>query len=179
MWGCANNINGFWMAPRVSIVLELNCDDWLLDSGVINFFNKVYSNDKIWMTYNTPMLADGTVWPELFRPIPINVIKTNAFRSYSPWHTSHPHTFRREILDYVKEESLIDPSTGRYWESADDVALYSSMLELAGRHSRHIYRFSYVYNYRDYSEWKKAPEESKKIECRIRNMKYYHPLNSL
>ena len=51
--GTANTLLGFSKAPESSIVVELNGDDWLADSKVLSFLDKVYSSNDVWMTYNT------------------------------------------------------------------------------------------------------------------------------
>ena len=53
--GAVNNLTGFRMADRESIVVELNGDDWLPDPGVLRFLNRVYANGDVWMTYNSPL----------------------------------------------------------------------------------------------------------------------------
>jgi len=175
--GTANNLYGFKNAPDNSIVVELNGDDWLADNRVISFLNNVYSNSGIWMTYNTFKFSNGIV-PESLIPIPGSVIQANSFREYS-WVSSHLHSFRAKLFKYLHDDTFIDPDTGKYWESADDQAVYLSLLELCGVHSRHLYRVSYVYNLRDQSHQNWEADETFNRCNRIRKMPKYAPLLQL
>jgi hypothetical protein len=79
----------------------------------------------------------------------------------------------------LKEETFIDPQTGSYWESADDQAIYLSMLELSGRHAKHIYRTTYIYNYHENADDRLDYSGSADRAARIRLMQKYFPLNRL
>mgnify|MGYP001478960539 CR=1 FL=1 len=176
--GTANTLNGFRMAPPGSIVLEVNGDDWLPDSGVLAFLNKVYVDADVWMTYNSYMFSDGRSSQQC-RPYPPRVVRENAFREYPRWISSHLHTFRSEVFGHLREETFFDPATGQYWESADDMAIYLAMLELCGIHSRHLFRVNYVYNYHEASHEAFEAEKSLQRVSRIRKMAKHSPLNSL
>jgi hypothetical protein len=95
------------------------------------------------------------------------------------WVSSAPHTFRSELFGHVLEGTLIDPETGEYWESADDQALYLAMLELAGRHARHLDRVMYVYNFREDSHCFAGSTLSQGRALRIRRQSRYLPLERL
>ena len=176
--GTANTLFGFRRAPSQSIVLELNGDDWLPDDQVFKFLNKVYNNDKVWMTYNTFKFADGKIFRSL-KPYSRKTIKQNKYRDKIRWTSSHLHTFRKELFLNIDEERFIDPATGQYWGSADDQAIYLCMLELAGKHARHIYRITYVYNFHEMCEERIAKKEGLERVKRIRSQNKYAPLNSL
>jgi glycosyltransferase involved in cell wall biosynthesis len=175
--GSANNLRGFRMAPPGSVVCELNGDDRLPDASVIRFLNKVYQSPQVWITCNTLQYPDGSLCWALAYGFSRETVRQNAFRS-AAWGT-HLHTFRRELLDRVPESYLLDPQTGRYWECADDVALYLAMYELAGTHVRHIYRPTYVYREGAQSERQKAPGKPQQLEQRIRAFTPLKPLERL
>ncbi len=178
--GCANNLKGFRVAEPGMIVAELNGDDWLPDKKVLSFFNKVYEDKDVWMTYNTWKLSTFNIrYMGHHCKIPRGIVETNAFRECDIWFSSHLHTFRAELFYHVKEESMIDPQTGEYWKNADDQALYLSMLELAGRHSLHINRITYIYNLHVDSEIKLDPKGQRDRDLRIRKMPKYEPINNL
>lgn len=176
--GTANTLHGFRAAPAGTIVIELNGDDWLADRGVLAYLNRVYANPEVWMTYNTPRYVSGlpALWAE---PFPAAIVAANAFREMGGWISSHPHTFRRALFDHVREETLLDPKTGGFWESADDQAIYLAMLELAGRHSRHLYRAMYVYNFHEQSHAYVDGASSEARARRIRQQPKYQPLEAL
>ena len=149
--GTRNTLDGIRQGGSESIVIELNGDDSLPDPGVLAFFNKVYQDNDIWMTYNTQRESTGVIPFQL--PPPREIRRSCSYRDY-PWATSHLHTFRRKLFDHVPEEVMVDPETGDLWESADDVALYLYMLELAGEHARHIWRITCLYNFHEETEYR-------------------------
>lgn len=175
--GCANYTRGFRRAPKDSVVLQLDGDDWLADSRVLAYLNLLYADADLWMTYNTWRSPAGK--PALFnRPLPSEVIERNAFREH-PWVTSHLHTFRARLFDHVEEEHLIDPTTGEYWRKSVDQAHYLPMLELAGPRARHLVRETYVYNLHAGSLKSISREEQVDCERRIRQLPRYSALSGL
>jgi glycosyltransferase involved in cell wall biosynthesis len=175
--GCANLARAFRSAPPQSIVIQLDGDDWLPNRRVLSFLNLVYQDPEVWMTYNTWTFPDGRKALNCER-IPERVIESASYRE-EPWISSHLHSFRAALFAHVKDESLIDPETGEPWSSAVDMAQYFPMLELAGRHARHIERPLYVYNFHSGSIQNQAPERQKACEMRIRGLKRYSALDAL
>jgi len=176
--GTANTVSGFRKASEPAVVVELNGDDWLPDKGVASFFNKVYADSKVWMTYNTLRMAGGPPAPWA-KPIPAQVVAENAFRDLEDWQSSHLHTFKQQLLDHVDDDLFIDPETGDYWECADDQAFYLALLELSGKHARHINRITCVYNFWEESHAYYENDKSVATTKRIREMKRYQPLKQL
>jgi hypothetical protein len=163
------------MAPDNAIVIELNGDDWLPDSHVLDFFSRVYFCEDVWMTYNSVRISNGPP-ADCSRGFSQSVIQNNAFRDQSYWQASHLHTFRRKLFDHVADDTFIDPETGQYWECADDQALYLSMLELAGSHSKHINRITCIYNFWEYSHAFTDSQKSIVTAERIRKLRKCRPL---
>ncbi len=178
MWGGANCQQGFAMAAPGSIVCQLDGDDWLPDRGVIAFLNKVYQNPSVWVTYNTWVYPDGRLAWKLAYPFSKDVYARNAFREGRNWGSAM-HSFRSEILGHIPKQYLLNPDTGKHWGPAEDVSYYLPMFELAGRHARHIYRPTYVYNIRDESVANSMPGLPLENELRIRKLPALKPLQSL
>ena len=176
--GTANTQDGFSRADRGSVVLELNGDDWLPDSKVLDFYSRVYVDDSVWMTYNTCRVKDGPPG-DWACPYPQEIIRDNAFRDWPVWSASHLHTFRSELFAHLEEDVFMDPLTGDYWECADDQAVYLGMLELAGRHAKHLNRITYIYNFWQESHSYNDNEKSIATAARIRQLKRYQPLKAL
>ncbi len=175
--GCANLTREFRRSPAGSIVLQVDGDDWLPDAGVFDFLNRVYQDGEVWMTYNSWQFPDGR--PSVnSQPIPDAVIESGAYRDYL-WISSHLHSFRSELFKHVRDESLIDPATGQHWTSAVDMSHYFPMLELAGRHARHVRRATYVYNLHPGSLINSQRERQKACELSIRALPRYRPLADL
>ena len=176
--GTSNTVKGFRMAPVDAVVMEVNGDDWLPDHGVAQFFNKIYANSDVWMTYNTLKFSDGPPAPWAGKWSD-EVIRNNTFRDSETWTTGHLHTFRKRLFDHVGEDTFVDPVTGDYWECADDQAIYLSMFELAGQHSKNINRISYVYNFNETSHAYHDNDKSVATAKRIREMERYQSLKQL
>lgn len=176
--GTANTVCGFELAPPGSVVIEVNGDDWLSDAGILRFLNKVYADPEIWMTYNSYKFSDGRI-AEQCRAYPRRVVRENSFREHRRWISSHLHTFRAEVFSHLRAETLLDPETGQYWESADDMAIYLAMLELCGSHSRHLSRVNYVYNYHQSSHESFESEKSLARALRIKRLPKHAPLDKL
>jgi hypothetical protein len=176
MGGCANNLAGFRMATPGSIICELNGDDLLPDPGVISYLNKVYQNSEVWMTYNTIKTSKGDLVKPL--PIPRKIIESNSYRKYAVFGR-HLHTFRHALFTHLREESLIDPHTGEFFASGDDQAFYFCLQELSGKHARHLYRTTYIYNFNGYAEDYGDTREQAQRKRRILAMSPYQPLASL
>jgi len=175
--GCANYTRCFRSAPPGSIVLQVDGDDWLPDRRVLARLNTLYQDPGTWMTYNSWAFPDGR--PSLnSRPIAEDVISRGAFRD-APWTASHLHSFRARLFAHVRDESLIDPESGDYFRSAVDMAHYFPMLELAGRHARHVDQVLYVYNLHERSIERHAREQQLGCERRIRSLQRYAALHSL
>lgn len=175
--GCANLTRLFRSAPAESIVLQVDADDWLADPGVLAYLNHLYQDPELWMTYNSWQFPDGSPSTNS-RPLPRGVTRRSAFREHI-WVTSHLHSFRKELFDHVREDSLIDPETGEYFRSAVDMSHYFPMLELAGRRARHVPRILYVYNLHAGSLIASKRDKQLACERRIRALPRYAPLPSL
>lgn len=171
-----NNLIGFRMARPGDIVLELNGDDWLPDAGVLRFFDKVYADPDVWITFNTLRQADGTL--TIASGPPRRVIEEGGIRSWR-WCTSHLHTFRYELFALIDDEVFRNPKTGGYWETAHDQATYLPMFELAGRHARHIHRVTYVYNFHSMSDEMVDSSGQRAAAAAIRELPVHGPVESL
>lgn len=145
----ANNLAGFRRARPGDIVLELNGDDWLPDSRVLGFLNRVYADPDVWTTFNTFAQTDG-ILPIALGPSR-RVIISGKIRQ-NPWATSHLHSFRSELFFHIDPAAFRNPATGELWESAHDQATYLPMTELAGGHARNIFRTTYAYNLHDMND---------------------------
>lgn len=176
--GTCNTLRGISRAEADDIVAEVNGDDWLPDSRVLAYLNRVYADGDVWMTYNSLRLNSGSPAPWA-RPFPREVIMANSFRDFPMWTSSHLHSFRKRLFDHVPAGVMIDPETGDYWECADDQALYLALLELAGQHSRHLHRITYVYNYWQASHAFQDNSRSVEVARRIRQGRRCKPLVSL
>ncbi len=172
----ANNLKGFHLAEESSVGIELNGDDWLPDTSVLGFLNKVYEDDEVWMTFNTLRRTDGTI---LFQLPPSRAVRRNRSYRQAPWTTSHLRTFRVGLYHLIPEQHLMDPTTGNFWAMAPDMAVYLAMLEMAGKHARHIYRITCTYHPHAMSEHIRDRAGQLAADKRIRALTPCEPLRKL
>jgi len=172
----ANNLKGLQLAEEDSVGIELNGDDRFPDRGVLRFLNKVYSDNEVWMTYNTLRQTDGTIVFQLPPPRTVRISRT--YRN-TPWMTSHLHTFRIALYQRIPKRMLEDPETKQLWDLSQDMAVYLSMLEMAGDHARHIYRITCTYHPHAASDHIRARPAQLAAEARIRSLPPCQPLQAL
>ncbi|MFW6161735.1 MAG: glycosyltransferase family 2 protein [Planctomycetota bacterium] len=176
----ANGPRGSRMAEPGSIVIEVDGDDWLPDHRVLSFFDRVYEDPEVWMTYNTAMKYKNGRYrrpsAQWRQPYPAEVIARNEVRYHPVDRLGHPRTYRIELFHQVPPQYLTDPNTGEPWLYARDKALFFPMMELAGTHARHVYRVCYVY---DISQrWAVTDADARACD-EIRRLPPCAPLDSL
>lgn len=175
--GTFNTLVTFREAPPGSIVVELNGDDWFPDDEVLAFLDTVYADPSVWMTYNSCAFADGRL-RALNRPYPEEAVRRGRYRE-EDWYAGALRTFRAELFSHVPDEELVDPATGTWWESADDMVIFLALLELSGGRARHVERPTYVYNHREVSEDRRDLFGGRKRGERIRALPRHAPLAHL
>lgn len=120
------------------IVIELDGDDFLLNSDVVGDIRKIYSDKKTWLTNGSFMYSNGA--PGFSQKCNPETVRRDPFRF------SHLRTWKTFLWKSIPQDYLRDDN-GQYFKSAADVAYTFSLLELAGEEN---YRFLpdlyYVYN---------------------------------
>jgi glycosyltransferase involved in cell wall biosynthesis len=120
------------------IVIELDGDDFLLNSNVVGDIRKVYSDKKVWLTNGSFMYTNGN--PGFSKKCDPNTVRKEPFRF------SHLRTWKTFLWKSIPQNYLRDDS-GEYFKSAADVAYTFSLLELAGEENyRFLPELYYVYN---------------------------------
>lgn len=120
------------------IVIELDGDDFLLNSNVVGDIRKIYSDKKVWLTNGSFMYSNGSSgFSEKCNP---NTVRKDPFRF------SHLRTWKTFLWKSIPQNYLRDDN-GEYFKSAADVAYTFSLLELAGEENyRFLPELYYVYN---------------------------------
>jgi glycosyltransferase involved in cell wall biosynthesis len=120
------------------IVIELDGDDFLLNSDVVGDIRKTYSDGNIWLTNGSFMYSNGESGFSMeCNP---NTVRKDAFRF------SHLRTWKTFLWNAIPKDYLRDDD-GEYFKSAADVAYTFSLLELAGEENyRFLSNLYYVYN---------------------------------
>jgi glycosyltransferase involved in cell wall biosynthesis len=120
------------------IVIELDGDDFLLNSNVVGDIRKVYSDKKVWLTNGSFMYTNGN--PGFSQKCNPNTVRKEPFRF------SHLRTWKTFLWKSIPQDYLRDDD-GEYFKSAADVAYTFSLLELAGEENyRFLPELYYVYN---------------------------------
>lgn len=161
------------------IIVEVDGDDWLSSSFVLQYLNQIYQNENIWMTYgHYQTWPSGNLGGHYHMHIDDRVNQLNAHRQVA-FPYSHLKTYKFWLLNKVNKQDIIDPTTNELFSSAWDHALCLPMVEMAGK--EHIYRTNdilYVLNRADdlQNEGKSRVNEQKATEQRIRQSKVYNKL---
>jgi glycosyltransferase involved in cell wall biosynthesis len=120
------------------IIIELDGDDFLLNSEVVSDIRKIYSDGKVWLTNGSFMYSNGN--PGFLSKCNPDTVRKDVFRF------SHLRTWKTFLWKSIPKNYLKDDN-GEYFKSAADVAYTFSLLELAGEENyRFLPKLYYVYN---------------------------------
>jgi glycosyltransferase involved in cell wall biosynthesis len=120
------------------IVIELDGDDFLLNTDVVSDIRKIYSDGKVWLTNGSFMYSNGN--PGFSSKCNPETVRKDVFRF------SHLRTWKTFLWKSIPKNYLTDDN-GEYFKSAADVAYTFSLLELAGEENyRFLPKLYYVYN---------------------------------
>ena len=121
------------------VVVELDGDDWLPDSKVLDRINEVYQDDNIWITNGSFKYSSGA--PGFSSPqTDFDNLRKIRFTA------SHLRTWRVFLWRAIKDEDHKD-SNGTYWKVNGDLAYMLPMLEMAGpEHYKYLPEVNLIYN---------------------------------
>jgi glycosyltransferase involved in cell wall biosynthesis len=159
-----------------SIVVSVDGDDWLKNYEVLDFLNKVYT-EEVWVTYGTfESYPSGAkcFWATEY---PFFVVNDNLFRDFN-WMGTHLRTYRRELFLKIDEIDFRRPD-GEWLDTTGDQAFMIPMLEMAGKHSRHIDEILYVYNDSIANDTNTNRLRQIELERYIRAKKKYTPIEKI
>lgn len=124
------------------IVLTVDGDDWLPHNNVLNYLNKIYSTNDVWMTYgqykNSTDGGNGVA-----DRYPDNIVRNNSFRDFK-WCASHLRTFYSWLFKNINKEDLM--YEGKFLPMTWDLGMMFPMLEMAGTRSKFLSEILYTYN---------------------------------
>lgn len=120
------------------IVIELDGDDFLLNTDVVSDIRRIYSEGDVWLTNGSFMYSSGNQgFSSKCNP---DTVRKDVFRF------SHLRTWKTFLWKSIPKDYLKDDN-GEYFKSAADVAYTFSLLELAGEENyRFLTKLYYVYN---------------------------------
>lgn len=115
-WEVANVLHGISMCEDEDIICRLDADDWLTDLDALAILNSLYQQsgvEALWTAHRW-----GFSNKNISGPLP-----ANADVYQHPWVSSHLKTFRKRLLNNVKDENYRGEDGG-YIRRAGDQAIY-------------------------------------------------------
>jgi len=127
----ANHFRAISMCNANEVIICLDGDDWFINDSVLEFYNEIYSDPNIWLTY-----GQCIDWPSnrvgLCKNYPENIVNTNKFREYGFW-AHQLRTYYAWLAKLVKVEDLLNdkyPGNNSFFHVSGDAALMFPMLEM-------------------------------------------------
>jgi glycosyltransferase involved in cell wall biosynthesis len=121
------------------VIVEIDGDDWLPDSGTLERINDLYEDINVWVAngrfkYTTGQMGFSS--PQ----------KNFSTLRKSDFTASHIRTWRAFLWRKINQEDLKDEN-GIYWKVTGDLSFMFPMLEMSGEeHYRFMNDINYVYN---------------------------------
>lgn len=162
------------------IIVEVDGDDWLSSTFVLEYLNTIYKDPNIWMTYGQYQIyPTGNIGGHYSMHINEEIDKENLHRKY-PFPYSHLKTYKYWLFNKINRQDLIDFKTNELFSAAWDHVLCLPMVEMAGKN--HIHRCEdilYILNRSDelQNEGKLRTNLQKEIEHRVRLNTSYNKLS--
>lgn len=148
-WEVANVLLGISKCEDEDIVCRIDADDWLTEVDALAYLNAYYAQtgaDALWTAHRwgfTDKNISGPMPPE-------------ADPYKHPWVSSHLKTFRKRLINDVKDENFRGED-GSYIKRAGDQAVYLPILFNARRRG-FIPRVMYHYTINDVPETYQTPD---------------------
>lgn len=139
----ANFIKGIELLSndKEDILITVDGDDWLYDTTVLTYLDKIYQDEEIYMTYGQYEPLSKS-YSDYCKPIP----DIRTYRTSGQWLASHLRTVKRKLFDKINKNDL-KQKDGEYYKCAGDTAYIYPIIEMAGKkHMKFIDKILYVYN---------------------------------
>jgi glycosyltransferase involved in cell wall biosynthesis len=121
------------------IIVEIDGDDWLPTSKVLEKIHQIYLDDNVWITNGSFRYSNGTNGFSSKQNLDIDLRKSRMT-------CSHMRTWRAFLWRKIKQEDLKDEND-EYWKVTGDLAFMFPMLEMSGEeHYKFVEDTMYVYN---------------------------------
>jgi glycosyltransferase involved in cell wall biosynthesis len=134
-----NILRNFLDIDDKDVVVEIDGDDWLPDSKVLERVNNLYTDENVW-------IANGSFkYPNGMAGFSSKQENLDNLRN-SRFTASHMRTWRVFLWRKIKQDDLKDEN-GIYWKVTGDLSFMYPMLEMSGdEHYRFMPEINYVYN---------------------------------
>ena len=165
------------LCADTDICIALDADDWLKNEHVLSYYNKVYQDKNVWLTYGSyvrfPLGERGLACVQ----ISDKVIRKNSVRK-EQWTASHLKTFYAWLFKLIPVEHF--KFEDNFLSGSTDLAMMYPMLEMAHFYSKFISKQTCVYNCGDHETPTPAmlaiKEHRKKIGDYLRAQKPFRPI---
>lgn len=115
-WEVANVLHGLSLCEDDDIVCRIDADDWLTETDALSILDSVYRQtncDALWTAHRWGFSDKNISGP----------MSQDANPYKHPWVSSHLKTFRKKLLNDVKDENYRGED-GNYIRRAGDQAIY-------------------------------------------------------
>jgi len=161
--GGLRNIERAIKATRADeVVVVLDGDDWFAVPTALQRIADEFTDPDCWVTYGSMAIEPPTLCLGN-EPYPDEVLRDGTFRAVG-WRCFHPKAFRAWLFQTLSEEELRDDD-GNPWEGAKDQAFMLPILEMAGRHVRHIPDILHTYNHANPSSYHHVDVDKQTAAC--------------
>ncbi len=172
-----NRYMAIHLCADTDICIALDADDWLAHNEVLAYYNKVYRNKNVWLTYGSFMRFPSGDPGLACARLPDKVIQKNSVRK-ERWMTSHLKTFYAWLFKLIPVEQFKYEDT--FLAGATDQAMMYPMLEMAHSYSKFIAKKTCMYNCPDDETMSPSmlavKEYRKKIGDYLRAQKPFRPI---
>lgn len=159
--------------PNDHIILEVDGDDWLNHTRVLENLNAAYKDPNVWLTYGE--FVHSNRMHSWYHAVPQKVVDARSFRK-AEWVTSHLKTFYAGLFKRIRKETMMHE--GRFFPCSTDMVCMYAMLEMAGHRTKYLKDISYVYNvFTPLNNNKVRTLEQREFEARARSQPRYALLN--
>ncbi|MBM3893276.1 glycosyltransferase family 2 protein [Candidatus Dependentiae bacterium] len=131
------------LCADTDICIALDGDDWLAHDQVLTYYNKVYQDKNVWMTYGSYTCFPSGDQGRVCARLPDKVIQKNSIRQ-NRWTASHLKTFYAWLFKLIPVECFKYKDT--FFTGSTDLAMMYPMLEMAHFYSKFVSQKTYVYN---------------------------------
>lgn len=140
-WEVRNILEALKHVESNSIVCRLDLDDYLTDLNALEIINRAYNeNELLDVAWTSHRWYDSSgVTPNNISSYMPNGVDVYKF----PWCSSHLKTFRKYLIEDVKDENFRGQD-GEYFKRIGDQAIYLPVLHNSKRYA-HLPFVSYAY----------------------------------
>jgi hypothetical protein len=124
-WEVANVLHGISLCDDDDIICRIDADDWLTELDALKYLNVFYNQgdfDALWTAHRWGFTDKNISGP----------MSPDADPYTHPWVSSHLKTFRKRMLNDVKDENFRGED-GEYIKRAGDQAIYLPVLHNSKR----------------------------------------------